>query len=1540
MDDFKTKLQQIELVEPLKPKDTQESLAGNNSYNTDENNNKISIVPFKKYFLKIYKNPEYYYVLDRHKYDINAIMMLLDLNKINKLSSIFQDYKDGIEKSIFINRMRTELPCNLADPMDEANLVYGLYKFFKEVDFNGDNQMQWNEFTQFIIDKVEGDTDAKVTSEEGESVNKLYTEKQMIKFKRYHESNKLIDNLIHKSDVISVVFISKMDTIVLCEYNTKLIKLYSPKSGKCEKTFDIDDYINPKLFIDANKKMAKKKDELEIKIKKKKSQNKYTKEKNTNYTVLYLFQFQNLIVMCLSDKRIVFIQFVSENHFDLIHEIQLPFLEKRIWFLPEHNIWVSSGTKIPGYNYFTLNELDIEVKQHNQKFECLYNEGHPFNYHYCDNFPHMGEILDCIEITKPMLIITACMDSKIRLININEKSVVQTWNQHSLGVRSLNFNPFIENNGYILSVGFEYFINIYCTDISLEESYKGKLEGHYAPVITAQFLSNSYMAVSVDEECCVRIWDVRNKICLQVIPTQKKNFKTVNLLCLPKYNKFMVYGNKIIYYDPNYKEEKNMEINESKTDNYPISVEYNKYYQQFFVITCVDVRVYNKDGNLDKIYRKLNLNDHFDSEPKIKFFLFENNHRKFYLGYANGAIMQFNAGNGSLIKPVNEKEIEKEGIQVYIYSHSKEISSLYYYYTDEDEDDQHLILLSTSYDSTINIFNEENPEESIKLKTIKGGHTIAGKQKEINCLDFSKILYCYATGSTEGLIVVWDFEISKINDIFYLSSSNKLEKLSVISLKFLDPYPLLASTYNDGTLYIWAIKQSKDRGSCIFRIRNYYKHQYKINICPINCMSIYYGDLPEIKNKKIELYNYFDEKSPFMNPNMEYIPPKKIKTERDKNNEPKIDESLNLDIVPNIYKNEVIDIYNDPDLYDNNTNENNEEHIRKRFYLFIGDSYGDIKIIDIYGLIKKNKYEKSSKTTNKSSFNLLKKEDINVESILNHDLRPRDENSLPKFTNAYYKMICYENRCHLEDITSIKIINEPLSFITSSKDKYVKIFNFNCECLGVINTLPKMTKFEIPNVKWRFKINEEKILEDEINEVVDIFENEDIDKIKVGSKLDEEVNNIDINDKIKQELERKKKYYKGYIKRKFKYIDKEEKKKLMINTDDKIDILYEDYFVREAQKNVEKKFIQKIENKGFNEITNNLIKATVEIQQEEKILKEKEKEKEKILKELEEVSKYNEKKQPKKKINYKKQISHMDSLNIKKSLMNIDLSKTYNSNKALKQKENLFLNYIETETNKQNDNKYNNAVNLTYNNKDKKRSFTLNFPISTSTNIPIENITPKEKLNIKFLPTIFENNAERPKNIEKHDILEKESDISEIKNNNTIKSINKHISNKSFQNFMNSRKQTKREKPIKIRKEILNKNTLNLSPNKKEQIPKIQHSFFLEHLIKKRDKKRKNKTISNRTAQNAFVDKLKHLEIDLPFVNNKIKDKIIFSKGETEKLLNYQFYKSSYKACCEIDQHNSLNNMYLKANYANNWNNVRQYTFDKDRKTKRLIHYI
>jgi hypothetical protein len=71
-----------------------EELNLNMNSEQEEDDDKITIIPFKKYFLKIFKGKYHYYILDRLKYDINTIMMLLDLNKINHLSEIFKEYED------------------------------------------------------------------------------------------------------------------------------------------------------------------------------------------------------------------------------------------------------------------------------------------------------------------------------------------------------------------------------------------------------------------------------------------------------------------------------------------------------------------------------------------------------------------------------------------------------------------------------------------------------------------------------------------------------------------------------------------------------------------------------------------------------------------------------------------------------------------------------------------------------------------------------------------------------------------------------------------------------------------------------------------------------------------------------------------------------------------------------------------------------------------------------------------------------------------------------------------------------------------------------------------------------------------------------------------------------------------------------------------------------------------------------------------------------------------------------------------------------
>ena len=103
-----------------------------------------------------------------------------------------------------------------------------------------------------------------------------------------------------------------------------------------------------------------------------------------------------------------------------------------------------------------------------------------------------------------------------------------------------DYNPTLESTGYILSTGFEYNINLYCTDLSLDSAFKGKLEGHFLPLVDCKFLNNSPYCASVDEDGNIRIWDALLRICLQSIPNTRKNIVVNGLLIMHRINKFII----------------------------------------------------------------------------------------------------------------------------------------------------------------------------------------------------------------------------------------------------------------------------------------------------------------------------------------------------------------------------------------------------------------------------------------------------------------------------------------------------------------------------------------------------------------------------------------------------------------------------------------------------------------------------------------------------------------------------------------------------------------------------------------------------------------------------------------------------------------------------------------------------------------------------------------------------------------------------------------------------------------------------------------
>ena len=114
-------------------------------------------------------------------------------------------------------------------------------------------------------------------------------------------------------------------------------------------------------------------------------------------------------------------------------------------------------------------------------------------------------------------------------------------------------------------------------------------------------------------------------------------------------------------------------------------------------------------------------------------------------------------------------------------------------------------------------------------------------------------------------------------------------------------------------------------------------------------------------------------------------------------------------------------------------------------YLVTGDSKGVIKILDLRGIIKKFKFESAPKTQIKSNYNIMKKDDINVESILSHFLNKTKSKKQGRNYDLNGHVIISEFQAHSDAITSLTLLDKPFSIISCSKDKKFKIWSIESE---------------------------------------------------------------------------------------------------------------------------------------------------------------------------------------------------------------------------------------------------------------------------------------------------------------------------------------------------------------------------------------------------------------------------------------------------------------------------------------------------------------
>ena len=652
----------------------------------------------------------------KEKYSAETLMMMLDKQRLRALKKEFKEHHDGIELPNFVWLMKCAL--NVADE-EKADLVLGLYYLFQEIDINGDEHMEWSEFTQYIIDAVMSQQNREKVDNKELSPSEILDIAYSLKHIRFQISS-YCDKNMHTGYIKYLKYFNSLDLVSFFESGSKFLKLV-------DHNLELRHTITPDLTSEA-------------------------------FIVAAAYsEAEALLVVVASDRKFHRFEKDKEGFRKLDRKgSQFKTAAKAIdglWYFEKLKIWVACSKDLH-LRHYNMREVEIVMtfKGHTQK------------------------IMDVVEIVKPFCFASCSMDAFVILWNVGDGAKLGVINtEHVQGVRSMDYCT--EYGGNLITVGFEREIKIWNPESNLHKCFTGKLEGHAKAVICCKFFRGKGICTSLDEEGNIRIWDVRQQTCLQIISNEKLSIDVDKLVILNRHDKFMLSGKRLMTFELIH----NAASHEKLYDIKPITVEFNSYYMQFIVLTRFDIRIYDcLTGRLKKVFTKFKGIE----ETELSAFSLDRRNRVAIVGDSLGSLRTYNIYNGSHIKNIRDKTdkslkpFDASNTDCLDYS---EISSLCPCLEDN-------IVIAGTWGSSLMFFHTKNVSEISLLRHLQGGHN----ESDITCLAYSPYVSFVSSGSSNGIVSIWDFEKGNLERSFFVHQHE------ITNLLFLDPYPLLLTSSRDG----------------------------------------------------------------------------------------------------------------------------------------------------------------------------------------------------------------------------------------------------------------------------------------------------------------------------------------------------------------------------------------------------------------------------------------------------------------------------------------------------------------------------------------------------------------------------------------------------------------------------------------------------------------------------------------------------------------------------------------------------------------------
>ncbi len=227
---------------------------------------------------------------------------------------------------------------------------------------------------------------------------------------------------------------------------------------------------------------------------------------------------------------------------------------------------------------------------------------------------------------------------------------------------------------------------------------------------------------------------------------------------------------------------------------HPLAIEFNSYFNQFVVLSKLDIRLY--DALTGKLKKVMNFSQEDQIQSELTNFGFGGRQRKIFISDNTGMIKLYNLRDGEYLKSVNNlgelKRNDFESKAMHIpKKENTEVNCLLFFH-------KRSLLVTGLSDSTIRIYDESNPDsnQSELLKVLSGGH----RDSDVTAVEVNEEMNLVISGSANGMMTVWSLETGQFFDTCLAHSSD------IISIKSVFKYALVVSVSLDGTMAVWQIE--------------------------------------------------------------------------------------------------------------------------------------------------------------------------------------------------------------------------------------------------------------------------------------------------------------------------------------------------------------------------------------------------------------------------------------------------------------------------------------------------------------------------------------------------------------------------------------------------------------------------------------------------------------------------------------------------------------------------------------------------------------